>query len=217
MEILRYKNFLDYLIKGDKRGCHQFVADYLKESGDVKALYLYIFQPALYDVGHLWEHNKISIAREHIATSIVESLMQLSYPYIFENKKNGKKVIIACVAEEHHQIGARMIADLFDLAGWSSSFVGANTPVDVITGLIQDEGPDLLGLSLSIYFNADSLRETLNAVQEKFPELPVIIGGQGVSSLGMEFMKRFPKYEIIQHIEALDEITSLKKIMGKAS
>ena len=58
------------------------------------------------------------------------ALSQL-YPLIFGQKRRGKRVLVACVGSELHEIGARMVADLFEYQGWDSIYLGAAVPVAV--------------------------------------------------------------------------------------
>ncbi|MGM0504174.1 MAG: B12-binding domain-containing protein, partial [Bacteroidota bacterium] len=69
----KYKDFLLALINGDRRQSYQLVDQYLKEDISVKKLYEEYIKETLYRVGELWEHNKISVATEHLATAITES------------------------------------------------------------------------------------------------------------------------------------------------
>jgi MerR family transcriptional regulator, light-induced transcriptional regulator len=43
---------------------------------------------------------------------------------------------------------------------------------------IDEQKSDLLGLSLSVYFNLPALLKALDAVSGSFPGLPVMVGGQ---------------------------------------
>ncbi len=114
---------------------------------ELKSLYMDLFQRSLYAVGELWELNKISVAREHLATAITESLLNLVYPRLFENTPTGKKVVVSCAANELHQIGGKIVADFFELNGWESHFLGANTPV-----LVSGHGSVIPGKIPAGYF-----------------------------------------------------------------
>jgi hypothetical protein len=59
----------------------------------VKSLYKDLFQKSLYRVGEVWEFNRISVAREHLATAITEGFLNLIYPMLFglEQRKQEKK------------------------------------------------------------------------------------------------------------------------------
>lgn len=101
----------------------------LKSAGEsIENIYFHLFQRALYDVGKLWEQNKITVATEHLATAITEYLMVLCQQELFLTPRIDKRAIIACTANEYHQIGARMVADTFEMHGWDTWFLGSNTP-----------------------------------------------------------------------------------------
>ena len=40
----------------------------------------------------------------------------------------GRCVVVTCVGGELHELGARMVGDFFDMAGWDTYFCGADTP-----------------------------------------------------------------------------------------
>lgn len=115
---------------GQKRECIAILEKLVGAGCPVEKIYTDLFQGALYQIGELWEQNRISVATEHMATSLVESLMIYLQSRIFNTERIGKKAVVACVVREYHQIGAKMVADIFEMHGWDSFFIGANTPVD---------------------------------------------------------------------------------------
>ena len=40
-----------------------------------EALYMGLIKPVMYEIGQLWEHDKISTAEEHLATSLVGRIL----------------------------------------------------------------------------------------------------------------------------------------------
>jgi len=170
------------------------------------SVYQDIFQNALYYVGELWETNRISVAREHIATSIVESLLALTFPLICNNMPTGKSVVVSCTPNELHQLGARMVADILEMHGWDTTFLGANTPVDSVIHLVNEKHPDLLCLSLSTQMNFSSLLETVSRIKGQFPELPVAVGGQAFRWGGTERLAAFDGVRHISSLAGLEEM-----------
>jgi methanogenic corrinoid protein MtbC1 len=57
-----------------------------------------------------------------------------------------------------------MIADIFELNGWDGYFLGANMPVHELIKFIDDKKPDLLDLSLSIYFQSKPLSRSIHFI-----------------------------------------------------
>ena len=46
-------------------------------------------------------------------------------------------MFVACVAGEQHELGGRTLADVFELNGWRTSFLGANLPARELVVLIS--------------------------------------------------------------------------------
>jgi methanogenic corrinoid protein MtbC1 len=173
------KEFLDALISGNHSLCFDLVNSYLIKPISIMELYENIFKKAMYDVGKLWEYNKISVATEHMASAIVESIMSHLYFEIISKETKRKKTVIAtCVENEFHQIGIKMISDLFEMNGWNANFLGANTPTSELLSFIKHTKPDLLSISLSLYFNLIGLERMIQKVQKEFPDLTILVGGK---------------------------------------
>ena len=114
------QEFINLLISGNRKLCSEFAKNYMSGGAQIEELYELILKKALYQVGELWETNKISVATEHLASAIVEAILNEFYSTIISEKKINKTVIVACVENEFHQIGIKMISDIFELNGWNS-------------------------------------------------------------------------------------------------
>lgn len=205
-----YQEYLTLLLDGNRRECTHIVQQLLDRNIEIKTLYTDLFQKSLYEVGRLWEFNKISVAKEHLVTAITDGLLNLVYPRLFDraapDSSNVRKVVISCAANEFHQIGGKMVADMFELNGWDSQFIGANTPVDHMLAHIQDEKPDLVGLSVSVYFNMPALKAGLAAIRGNFQHLDILVGGQAFYWGGTEIPRQ---YSGTTYVPSLDRLTSL--------
>jgi len=198
-----FNNYFNSLIKGDKQECAAIFDELLHNNVPVETIYTQLFQRSLYQVGEYWEMNKISVATEHMATAITENLMIRLQPQLFATERTGKKAVIACVANEYHQVGAKMVADIFEMNGWDGYFIGANTPVSELIRFMESKKPDLIGLSLSIYYNLPELKKTVANIREHFPDLPIMVGGQAFRWGGIEITEQFDNVAYLSGIETL--------------
>ena len=206
-----FKQYMSYLLEGDKTSCSETIYELLEKKTDIKDIYVNIFQRSMYEIGTLWEHNKISIATEHLATMITETLLNLVYPTLFSTHRSGQKAIICCVANEYHQIGGKMVADLFEFHGWDGYFLGANTPLSAVLDFINEKQPHLVGFSLSIPANRVHLEEVLHEVMAGFKELNVIVGGQAFMHGAGEVLEKFPGIKYIAGLHELESIVLQKE------
>jgi methanogenic corrinoid protein MtbC1 len=198
-----YQRYLAALLAGERAECAGVVQELVAAGADLKDLYVHLFQRALYQVGELWEQQRISVAVEHLATAITERMLTLVQTQTFGGGARKHSIIIACVADEYHQLGGRMIADFCEFSGWRGYFLGADTPLPGLLRLIAERRPTLLGLSLSIYFNLPALLKALAAVGSAYPELPILVGGQAFRWGGLSALLDFPN---VTHIATLGEL-----------
>lgn len=201
-----YSSYMDQLRQGNRNGCRSLVEDLIKDDYDIHSIYLDLFQAALYEIGCLWESNQISVAVEHLASAITDELLNLLYPIIFNEEHIGKSAIITCIPNELHQIGARIVTDIFELNGWDGYFLGANTPVNDLLQMVDEKKPDILGLSMSLYMSTPYLEQSLTTLNTEFPGLPTIVGGQGFRWGGQELLIKFPNVQFVDSIISLEKM-----------
>ena len=202
-----YARYLEALLAGDRRRCNEQFGAWLNADTDLRTLYQDLIQRSLYDVGVLWEQGRVSVATEHLATAITESLLNLVYPRLFSQPRLDKSAVVTCTANEYHQIGGKMVADIFELNGWRGYFLGANTPMNDLMDLIREKRPDVVTLSLTIYFNLEMLLQTAAAVRAEFPTVPILVGGQAFRWGGRE------RAEQIAGVQCLTSLVQLESWM----
>ncbi len=200
------KPTLARFLPADVWNAHAIVKNLLDNHIEIKELYTGLFQRSLYKVGELWENNRITVANEHLATAITESLLNLAYPSIFASQRKGKKALVSCCANEFHQVGGKMAADFFELHGWDGYFLGSNTSTDRLIQHVDKIKPDIVGMSLSISLNASSLKLALEAIQANFSSVDILVGGQAFFHGALEVIK---SYDAVEYIASLDELEKL--------
>jgi methanogenic corrinoid protein MtbC1 len=174
-----YAGYLSSLLAGERAECRRIVSEVLAMPGrGPRDIYLELFQRSLYDVGQLWETNQISVATEHMVTAITEGLFAVTYPLLFSGRTAQRTAVIACVPCESHQVGAHIVADLLELGGVRTTFMGANTPADALVSWVAERQPDLVGLSLSIEAHLPELRATLAPLLRVVAAERVVVGGR---------------------------------------
>ncbi len=200
--------FLEYfssLLDGDKKKCMAVVAHLLEQNIDPKVLYKDLFQRSLYQVGKMWENNRICVATEHVATSITECLMNHVNLPVRTTTQIKYKVIVTCVPKEFHQVGAKMVANIFELNGWDTFFVGANTPVSELLKLLKEKKPDLLAVSITFYINVLKLIDLIAKAREVSTKLPIIVGGQAMAENKSDILNKYKNVTYICSLVELEE------------
>jgi len=149
----------------------------------VRDLYLHVFMPVLRETGRLWQTRKISVAQEHYVTGATQMFIALLYPAMLSvsrrGKRRGKTVVAACVSGELHEVGIRMVADFFEMDGWDTDFIGANTPSQSFVATVKDQRADLVAISSTMSFHLLMVHELVMALRSD-PETSktrIVVGG----------------------------------------
>ncbi|MEF3272883.1 MAG: B12-binding domain-containing protein [Chloroflexus sp.] len=74
------QQYLAAMLAGSSRAADRVVEQALAQGINAPRIYLDIFQPTAYEIGRLWQINRIGIAQEHLATAIIERQMGELHP-----------------------------------------------------------------------------------------------------------------------------------------
>ena len=147
-------------------------------------VYERILVPSMAEVGRMWHMQEASVADEHFVTHATQSMMaQLRMDVPVEGERPWR-VLAASVGGDHHDMGVRMLADLFEVAGWKVDCLGANTPADEIVVMLdacQTGRPiHVLALGVGSSLSLRPLADTIAAVRASRAAegVRIIVGGQ---------------------------------------
>jgi len=172
--------YLAALLAADRHRAMDLVLDAADSGVGVRDIYVHVLQAAQHEVGRLWQTNEVSVAQEHYCTAATQLVMSRLYPRVFSSPRNGRKMVATCVGGELHELGIRMVADLFELEGWDSYYMGANTPTKSILNTIAEQEADVLAISATINFNVASLSDLIKEIgkSDDASSLVIMVGGR---------------------------------------
>jgi methanogenic corrinoid protein MtbC1 len=173
-------NYLSAVRRGDRKAAWQVVAGAQAGGRTLRDLYLDVFQPALREIGKLWEQNEVTVAEEHLATAITQTTMARLYTGAALPEESGLRLVAACPEFERHEVGLRMLCDFMDLEGWSTTFLGASVPAHSLARMVCEQQPHVVALSASITPHLVQLRSTIADVRTACgqPAPLILVGGR---------------------------------------
>ena len=173
------EQYLKFLLDGDRHSAGKMIMEAVDNGIGVKDIYLNVFQSSLYEIGRLWQENKITVAQEHYFTAATQLIMSQLYPYISKSQKTGKVLVATSVSRELHEIGVRMVADFFEMDGWNTYYLGANTPKESIIETIISKKADLIIISATISSHIGEVMDLIRAVRlcAECMDSKIIVGG----------------------------------------
>ena len=147
----------------------------------VPELYTAVLVPLLVDTGAAWQAGTTRVWQEHFASAIVRTIVEALYPEVARlaaaAPRRGERVLLANPPQEQHDLGLRMLADRFELAGYDVIYLGTDTPASEIIDAARTVDATLVVLSASTHFNRVQLRSFVAHVREGLPGVRIAVGG----------------------------------------
>ena len=171
------KMFVQASLQGDRKAALTIATEALRTGATIEDLYSDVLQDGLYEVGHLWESNAITVAQEHMATAVTQFVMAQLFERIERPEASRGIAVLTGVPGELHHVGALMVADMLEAKGWRVQFLGSNLPVPAIVAAVRDAKPDVLGISVTMLFNLHHAARLIESVRALERPTRIVIGG----------------------------------------
>jgi len=210
------RKYLTALLSLETNQAKELILQAIEEGAGIKEIYLNVFQPVQYEVGWLWESGEISVGQEHYCTNVTQLMMSMLYSKIFTGKTGGRRLLAACVQGELHELGLRMLSDFFEMEGWNTDYIGANTPSESIVSAIEEMDYDLLALNVTMHDRLESAKKLIDAVHasSKAGDISVLVGGYTflhVDALWRKIGADGTAADAQQAIRIADELINIKQ------
>lgn len=173
------RTYQDALTVADAGGAGRVARQALGEGLGVAGLYQRVIAPAMWRIGDLWEQGTISVADEHLATALTHQTMAGIYGPSLGHKARPGRILMAAVEGEQHALGLRMAADVIELAGYETIYLGADVPTADLLQAVATRSPNLVGLSATMPDSISALDHAIAEIRRVNPNLVVMFGGQG--------------------------------------
>jgi methanogenic corrinoid protein MtbC1 len=167
----------------------------------------HVIRPALQLVGDLWEAGEITVAEEHMATSISMRVVTLQREmFRLARQRTSHSVLLAAAEGEQHVVGLEMAASLILHAGYEVRFYGANLPVAEIARLVDVHRPAVVGFTTATRFTAERLPDAFAAVHGTDRGVGIVVGGLGAEgswTAGWDVAVCDHATDAVAHVDAL--------------
>ena len=198
---LAQHTFVAAILSGHRKAALGIVEEALHHGTSLVDVYVEIFSRSLYEVGSLWEQNKISVAQEHLATAVTQYVIASPYSQLTLPSPFRGNMVVTGVAGEGHQIGANLVADAMEANGWNVRFLGSNVPHSAVLSEVEKFSASVLCVSTTLVANLPSAAELILSVRTKMGEgAPRIVLGGAAYRLTPDFVQGDDSATIIPNI-----------------
>jgi methanogenic corrinoid protein MtbC1 len=194
---LLYKKLTD----GDIKSSVKIYEEYIKifNSAD---FFDKILRPVMSKIGDDWANNRISIATEHVASNVAQTLVKIIMDQV-TGMVNKKKILVCVPVGEEHHLGCDVLETYLSIKGFKVYNMGTSIPTESILSFIENNKPDVILVSITLEDNIPAGQRLVKKIKEQY-NIPILIGGFALQS------KKIPKFEatVISDIP-LDEIPKI--------
>jgi methanogenic corrinoid protein MtbC1 len=177
-----YKKLTD----GDIKSSVKIYEEYIKifNSAD---FFDKILRPVMSKIGDDWANNRISIATEHVASNVAQTLVKIIMDQV-TGMVNKKKILVCVPVGEEHHLGCDVLETYLSIKGFKVYNMGTSIPTESILSFIESNKPDVILVSITLEDNIPAGQRLVKKIKEQY-NIPILIGGFALQS------KKIPKFE----------------------
>lgn len=146
-----------------------------------------ILKPVMYKIGDDWANDKISIATEHVASNVAQTLVKIIMDKVLDSG-NKKKILICVPLGEEHSLGCDVLETYLSSKGYKTYNIRTSIPTESILSFIDNNNPDVVLVSITLEDNLAAGQRLVRKIKDH-RDIPIFIGGFALNS------KKIPKFE----------------------
>lgn len=165
-----YKKLTD----GDIQSSVKIYEEYMKifDPGD---FFDKILKPVMYKIGEDWADNTISIATEHVASNVAQTLVKIIMDKV-SGSANKKKILVCVPLGEEHHLGCDVLETYLSIKGFKVYNIGTSIPTESILSFIEYNKPDIVLVSITLEDNISAGQRLVKKIKEQY-KVPILVGG----------------------------------------
>jgi len=182
MKIL--EQLYDSILNGKMDESKTYTQQALEENIPTDEIILQGMNLAMEEVGLRFSRNEIFLPEMMIAARAMKSAMEILEPHIVkETKTSLGKIIVGTVEGDLHDVGKNLVCMMFKGAGFDVVDLGVDVPKEKFLESIQQESPQLLGISALLSTTLPNVVETIAFLRQSGVDgnCKILVGGAPVT------------------------------------
>lgn len=177
------------VINGDKEHIDDLVQEKIKSGKDPFLIVNDELIPGIIEVGARYERKEFFLPQLLLSAETMQQGFTQVKPLLKNSpgQKENKKIIMATVEGDIHDIGKNIVCLLLRNHGFEVIDLGKDVPAQKIIAEAEKQNAMLIGLSALMTTTMVKMQETIDILREKGSRIKVMIGGAVITG---EFAKR---------------------------
>jgi 5-methyltetrahydrofolate--homocysteine methyltransferase len=179
--VLPEKAITEKIVAGDRDGIEDLLSILLsrRPAGEVINQ---ILVPAMRHVGELFGRGEILLPFVLKSAEVMKQSVDYLEPFLVKAERDtGRKVLLATVAGDVHDIGKNLVDIILSNNGYRVVNLGIKVPAETIIGKAREHGVDAVGLSGLLVKSAIIMKESMPQYREAGLSMPILLGGAALT------------------------------------
>lgn len=173
------ERFFTTLISGDRVAGRQVIDQLIDEDCPADKVVTHLLWPTLQHIQNLHRADQLSQLAHNYSTRLLRLLTEQMQLRLEQQPRIGRRVLVACGAEQAEELGAMMCADLIEAAGYEVFFVGGGIANDELVAQLGELNPQIIVIFGVVPATVPQTRLLIDRLQEigACPEIQIVVGG----------------------------------------
>jgi methanogenic corrinoid protein MtbC1 len=171
--------YLTALLDGDRKASRSVIEEAMQTGIPANSVYADIIWPIMEEIELLFRSDRITPVQEHLATRINRTIVDQLQNKLPRRPRKNKKIVVCCGPAELPELGAQVMADLFESDGWDVRFLGGGLTNDDVLAFIHGYAPDILLIYGTCPKQAPDVRRLIDTIRQvdAWPKLRIMVAG----------------------------------------
>ena len=161
-----FKHYLEHLFAGKRCEARELVFSALDRGVGARKLLRNLIWPAMEQIDKLFREDHIMRIAEHMATRINRMVADQLHAFLARGPKTGQRMVVLSGEGQHAELGAQIMADLFEADGWRVYLLGAGVPNDEVLQFVSTVKADVLAIYGMHATGAPEVRDLVSLIRE---------------------------------------------------
>ncbi|HXW03471.1 MAG TPA: cobalamin-dependent protein [Nitrosarchaeum sp.] len=162
------------LTEGDIQSTVKIYEEYMKIF-DPADFFDKILRPVMHKIGEDWANNTISIATEHVASNVAQTLVKIIMDKV-SGSANKKRILVCVPIGEEHHLGCDVLETYLSIKGFKVYNIGTSIPTESILSFIEYNKPDIILVSITLEDNISAGQRLVKKIKDQY-NIPILVGG----------------------------------------
>jgi len=173
------ERYLEALLEGERKQARTVIEQVLQKGIPAITVYSDIIWPIMEEIEILRRSERISPVQEHLASRINRTIVDQLQNKLPKRPAKFKKIVVCCSNSELQELGAQIMADLFESNGWEVKFIGGGLTNDDILEFVNLYAPDILLIYGTTPKQAPNIRHLIDTIRSvnAWPSLRIMLSG----------------------------------------